>query len=179
MSIFIETERLVLRNFEPADWSDMYEYLALPEIFEFEPGEPLDGDEAVELAFERSKSDTYIAVELRSTGKMIGHLYFSRHEPHEHEVWEIGYIFNPSHQRKGYASEASAGIISHAFRNLGARRVVSYCDPRNTASWKLLEKIGMRREGHFVRNHFSKRDQEGNPLWHDTYAYAVLRDEFE
>jgi [ribosomal protein S5]-alanine N-acetyltransferase len=178
MSIYLETERLILRNFLPDDWSDMYEYLALPEIFEFEPGEPFDGDEAVELAEERSKGDTFIAVDLASTGKMIGHLYFSRNEPLEHASWELGFIFNPAYHRNGYAREACAKIIDYAFMQLGAHRIVSYCNPLNTASWKLLEKIGMRREGHFVQNLFNKRDPYGNPAWHDTFAYAVLKDEW-
>lgn len=179
MSIEIETERLVLRNFQPNDWSDLYEYLALPEIFEFELGEPLNGDEVVELAEERSHGDTFIAVDLKETGKMIGHLYFCANEHAGISTWELGFIFNPAFHRRGYGSEAASGIISYAFANLGANRIVSYCNPLNTASWKLLEKIGMRREGHFIGNLFVKKDSDNQPLWHDTYAYAVLRSEWQ
>ena len=51
------------------------------------------------------------------------------------------------------------------------------CDPRNTSSWKLLEKAGFRREAYFRQNVFFRRDENGEPVWKDTDMYAVLRDE--
>lgn len=58
------------------------------------------------------------------------------------------------------------------------RRIVARCDPENTASWRLLERLGMRREGCLRRNIWFKTDREGRPLWLDTYEYALLQEEY-
>ena len=60
----------------------------------------------------------------------------------------------------------------------GAHRVYAECDPRNTASWKLLEKVGMRREAHLKKNIWFHRDAHGAPIWKDTYIYAITEDDF-
>ncbi|OQB23383.1 MAG: hypothetical protein BWY11_01988 [Firmicutes bacterium ADurb.Bin182] len=52
------------------------------------------------------------------------------------------------------------------------------CNPQNTASWKVLERLNMRREGHLLKNVWFKKDEQGNPVWLDTYLYAILRDEW-
>ena len=60
-----------------------------------------------------------------------------------------------------------------------ARAVVTaMCNPLNTASWKLMERLGMRREGHLIQNIWFKRDERGEPIWSDTYEYAILADEW-
>jgi RimJ/RimL family protein N-acetyltransferase len=58
-------------------------------------------------------------------------------------------------------------------------RVVSHCNPQNVASWKLLEKIGFHREGLLRKNIYFRKDEAGNPLWWDSYAYARLEDRNE
>jgi len=56
-------------------------------------------------------------------------------------------------------------------------RVVAHCNPENTASWRLLEKIGFRREGLLRQDVFFRRDAGGEPLWADTCVYALLAPE--
>ncbi|MBN2533674.1 MAG: GNAT family N-acetyltransferase [Spirochaetales bacterium] len=170
----IETERLFIRKFIKNDWADLYEYLSLKEIYVFEPGEPVSRDEAKRLADERSKGDDFLAVVLKERNKMIGHLYFHHEDPKEYMTWELGYIFNPVYQRKGYCTEACKHIIDYAFKQLNAHRIVSYCNPKNIASWRVLEKTGMKREGYFREKAFFRRDENGNPLWHDCLAYGLL-----
>jgi len=58
-------------------------------------------------------------------------------------------------------------------------RVMAHCNPENIASWKVLEKIGMRREGNFRRNIFFKTAADGTPLWVDTFEYAILKDDIK
>jgi RimJ/RimL family protein N-acetyltransferase len=50
------------------------------------------------------------------------------------------------------------------------------CNPENADSWRLLERLGMRREGFFRKKAFFRTDEAGNPLWHDAYEYAVLEE---
>ena len=93
-------------------------------------------------------------------------------------TWEIGFIFNPSFQNQGYATEASRALINYAFRELGAHRVVGFCSRENTASWRVLEKCGMTREGLRRKNAFFRKDKDGRPVWQDSYQYAVLEEDF-
>ena len=170
----IETDRLIIRGFDANDWQDLFEYLSDPAIYTYEPGEPINLQQAQELARQRSAGRDFWAVVLRQEGKVIGHLHLKRIEPLELLTWELGYIFNPAFQRRGYASEASHALVRHAFSNFGAHRIVAYCNPENTASWKLLERVGFRREGLLRQNIYFRRTADGNPLWIDTYEYGML-----
>jgi RimJ/RimL family protein N-acetyltransferase len=170
----IPTERLILRNFRSGDWKELHAYLSLPETYRFEPGSPISEDEARLMAAERSRGDTFIAVESSPEGKLLGHLYFNLTEPAKFRTWELGYIFNPLYQGRGYCTEACRAIISHAFSALDAHRIVAFCDPLNPASWKVLERLGMRREGEFKQKAFFRSDASGAPLWHDCWAYGIL-----
>jgi RimJ/RimL family protein N-acetyltransferase len=172
----IETQRLVVRPFRPDDWRDLHAYLSLPETYEFEPGEPVDSGQARAMADDRSRDHAFLAVELRAEGRMVGHLYFHQVEPAELRTYELGYIFNPRYQRKGYATEAARALVGHAFAVMGAHRVIAHCNPANTASWRVLEKVGFVREGHLRRNVFFRVDGDGRPRWQDTFEYGLLND---
>ena len=170
----IETDRLIIRGFDANDWQDLFEYLSDPAIYTYEPGEPINHQQAQELARQRSAGSDFWAVVLRQEGKVIGHLHLKRIEPLELLTWELGYIFNPAFQRRGYASEAAQALVRYAFSDFGAHRIVAYCNPENTASWKLLERAGFRREGLLRKNIYFRKAANGGPLWIDTYEYGIL-----
>ena len=170
----IETERLLIRQHLSSDWQDLFEYLSLPETYIFEPGDPISQAVAKELSIERSKGLSFLPVILKIENKMIGHLSFQQIEPKEFLTWELGYIFNPKYHNSGYATEASRAILKYGFEKYHAHRIVAYCNPENMASWKVLEKIGMKREGYFKKKAFFRRDKNNNPIWHDCYAYGIL-----
>ena len=172
----IETDRLLIRKFKVADYNDLYEYLSDPVTYVFEPGSPVSLDEAKVLARQRSKGNDFFAVVLKQNNKMIGHLYLEHLEPKERLTWELGYIFNPAYQRKGYASEASAALADYTFKNFKVHRIMARCNPDNIASWKLLERIGFKREGYFKKWGFIHRDDNGNPIWTDAYEYSRLEE---
>jgi ribosomal-protein-alanine N-acetyltransferase len=172
----IETKRLVVRRFSPDDYRDLFEYLSEPVIYAFEPGKPVSIEEAKSLALERSKGSDFLAVELKDKKKMIGHLYFKQAEPLWLQTWELGYIFNPKFQRRGYGSEAAAGLTAYGFEKNNIHRIMARCNPQNTASWKLLEKVGFKREGCFRKYGFVHTDENGSPIWMDAYEYSLLRD---
>jgi RimJ/RimL family protein N-acetyltransferase len=175
----IETERIIVRRFVADDWTDLHAYLSLAATYRFEPGGPVGVDEAKSLAVRRASADDFFAVCLKAAGgSVVGHVFLGRAEPGEFMTWELGYIFNPRYHNQGLCSEASRLVVAHAFERLHAHRVVAYCDPLNIASWRVLEKVGLRREGYFRKNAFFRRDQDGNPLWHDSLCYAILAEEF-
>ena len=92
--------------------------------------------------------------------------YFGDH------TYEIGWVFHPEYQGKGYASEAARAVLAFGFNKMKLHRIIATCQPENTASHRVMEKIGMRREG-FLKMH--PHDNE----WWDEYYYAVLEEEWE
>ena len=177
MSIF-ETDRLVIRNFCSDDWKDLYEYLSQEAVVKFEPYGVFTEDACKQEAINRSGNDAFWAVCLKYGHKLIGNLYFQQQEPKSFLTWEIGYVFNPAYYGKGYATEACQGILKFGFEQLGAHRIIGRCNPENTASWKLLERLSMRREGHYKKTVFFKKTPDGKPIWHDAYEYSILEEEF-
>ena len=88
-------------------------------------------------------------------------------------TYELGWVIAPAYQRHGYASEAAQALRDYCFANLNAHRVIATCQPDNPASYRVMEKIGLRREGHF-RQCIQRSETE----WWDEYFYALLRDEW-
>ena len=171
----IETERLIIRGFVPGDWPDLHEYLSQESVVEYEPYGVFTVEGSRREAAARSKDDRYLAVCLKDGGKLIGNLYLSERD---YETWELGFVFNANYQGMGYASESAQALIGDAFKNRSARRITANCNPLNARSWRLLERLGMRREGHMLKTVWFKRDDEGRPIWHDTYAYGILAEEW-
>lgn len=172
----METERLQIRRFTPEDWQDLYEYLSLPEVVHYEPYGVYSQEQAKEEAVSRSQNPDFWAVCLKSTGKCIGNLYLAKQGQ---DTWELGYVFHTAYQGKGYATEAAEAMMDDLFTKGAAHRIVAMCDPRNIASWRLLERLHLRREGILLQNVWFEKDEEGNPLWKDTYEYAILREEWQ
>lgn len=100
-------------------------------------------------------------------------------EKREFDTWVLGYVFNKDHHGKGYATEAAKALLVDLFANGGAHRVIAMCNTLNTASWKLLERLGMCREGHLHKNVWFSKDENGNPKWQDNYEYAILKENFQ
>ena len=90
----------------------------------------------------------------------------------EHYRAEIGYTLARDHQGQGFASEAVSRLLDYAFDVLGLHRVIAIADCRNKPSWVLLERVVLRREGHFLEGVWFKGE------WSDEYLYAVLKDEW-
>jgi RimJ/RimL family protein N-acetyltransferase len=166
----LSTERLIIRPFLESDYQDLYEYLSLPETYRFEPGKPITLNEAKKFCKKRAKGTNFWAAILKNNQKL---------GPKFLLAWEIGYIFNPTFQNQGYATEAVQTIIKYAFKELGAHRIVGHCSPDNIPSWKVLEKCGMRREGKLRKNFLLRNDEKGNPIWLDSYEYAILDEDFK
>jgi RimJ/RimL family protein N-acetyltransferase len=175
---YIETERLVIRDFEPDDWKDLFDYLSRPEVVKFEPYEVFTEAQCKEEAVRRSSQEFFRAVCLKNTGQLIGNVYFNRQEPKTFATWELGYVFNSKYWGHGYAAESCRAVLNHAFTRLQTRRVVAECNTQNTASWKLLERLHLRREGHYLKKSYFKCDENGNPIWQDVFEYAILSDEW-
>lgn len=171
--MIIETERLILRMFKDTDYDDLYEYLKQLENDEFEGYPGITYENGKEHLAYRVGSDEFYAIELKDTGKVIGNIYCGKRD---FEAREVGYIINKKYQKSGYASEALYAVMCECFK-VGVHRIFAKCDPRNICSWKLLEKVGMAREAFLHKNIYFHKDENGNPIWKDTYIYARLNEQ--
>lgn len=168
----METERLILRKYCKDDLQDLYEYLSDEEVVRYEPYKPMTLAEAESNLEWRISTDEMIAVELKATGKMIGNVYLGKRD---FDSLEIGYVFNKRYQRNGYAKESCKALIEKAFTD-GVHRIYAECDPQNESSWKLLEALGFEREAHLRQNVYFWKDEDDNPIWKDTFIYAIINE---
>ena len=166
-----ETNRLILRRYTSDDLSDLYEYLSDEEVVKFEPYKPMSLEETKDNLNWRIGTDEMIAVELKETHKMIGNIYLGKRD---FNSLELGYVFNRRYWGKGYAKESCEAIIQRSFQN-GVHRIYAECDPQNINSWKLLESIGFEREAYLKQNVYFWTDEQGQPIWKDTFIYARLK----
>jgi RimJ/RimL family protein N-acetyltransferase len=168
----IETPRLHLRAIAASDWPALFAYMSDPRVTTYLPEGVLDEEASRAFALEQSGKDgKSVAVIEKASGQMIGHMPF--HPWFVQETWEIGWAFGRAHQGKGYATEAAQALLAHAFGALKAHRVIATCQPDNPASWRVAEKLGLRREGHFRACIY-----RAPGIWWDEYFYALLAEEY-
>ena len=170
-----ETTRLILRPFEEKDYDDLYEFLSQRKDAQFEAYPDITYENGREHLSYRLGSGDFYAMELKETGKVIGNIYYGKRD---FDAREIGYIVNKNYQRRGYAAEALRAVLCRGFAE-GLHRAYAECAPRNECSWRLLEKIGFRREALLRQNVWFQKDNAGNPIWQDTYVYAMLAQDYE
>lgn len=166
----LKTERLVIRKFKSEDWQAVYEYTSNPEVMKYIPEGFFTEEAAKEFIRENTKKAEHFPVLLKNGDVLIGHLAF--HKYFGDHTYEIGWVFNPKFYNKGYASEAAYAVLKYGFEELGLHRIIATCQPENPASYRVMEKIGMRREGCF-----KKCIPHGDEWW-DEYYYAILKEEW-
>ncbi|MDD3339508.1 MAG: GNAT family N-acetyltransferase [Lachnospiraceae bacterium] len=172
----MDTGRLQIRKFTQNDLAAIYEYLSDPEVVKYEPYPPLSQEQCGKYLSQMADSKDFWAVCLRGSGKLAGQVYLSEKEQN---TWEVGYVFNRKYQNQGMASEAVHALISYIFERRNAHRVVANCNPDNTPSWRLLERLGFRKEGYLKENVYFNTDEQDNPIWQDTFEYGVLCSEWD
>ena len=175
----IETARLLLREFEEDDWRAVHEYGSDPEVVTFVPWGPNTEEESrdfiarqIALQGEHPRNHYGFAVILKHQNQLIGSIGLNVTSRDNREGW-IGYCFTRSLWRRGYATEAAQAVVAFGFKQLGLHRIFATCDVENMASARVLQKTGMRREGH-LREHNWQKGQ-----WRDSFLYAVLEQDWK
>lgn len=159
----IETARLTLRFFAPADFDDLCAYQSRPDVARYlhwHARDPVQVRQALEQQCGETSLETEgdwltFAVVWREAGRVIGEVGL-RSLSREHRLGETGFIFNPDYKGRGLATEAAVAMLALGFDSLRWHRIIGSCDARNDRSARLMERIGMRREAHFVENEFVK-----------------------
>jgi RimJ/RimL family protein N-acetyltransferase len=181
--IFLETERLVLRQFTHDDVDDLVELDGDPEVMRFiNGGRPTPREEIEEDVlpaflryYERDAGHGFWAAVERSTGRFVGWFHLRPAEGAPPGEVELGYRLRRSAWGKGYATEGSRALIDKAFVELGVERVVAFTMVVNVASRRVMEKAGLRfvRVFHQPWPDYIEGEEEGD------VEYALLRSEWD
>jgi len=175
--MFLEPARLLLREFQVEDFDAIHRYASDPEVCRFStwgPNTHEDTREFIENVLGEQSSNPRnhftLAIVIRGSNELIGACSLTRTERLQ---GEIGYSINHDYWGSGFASEAAQAMLIFAFKTLNLHRVYATCRPSNIGSIRVLEKIGMRREGHLLEHLFFKGK------WHDSFLYAILCSELK
>ncbi len=168
----LKTERLSLRVLNMDDKEQFFKYRSNPEIYRFQSWKPSSIEEIeafieLNLAAIPNTPCTWLqlAVCLKD-GRLIGDIGI--HFLDDGCQVELGYTISPDYQGRGYAREAVQAVIDFLFFSLGKHRITASVDPGNLSSIKLLEKMGFRKEAHFVKSYLMDNE------WCDDCVYALL-----
>jgi len=149
----IETERLLLREFELSDVEGMFELDSNPNVHRYVGNKPIShiDESQAYIEFVQQQYATYgtgrWAVILKETNEFLGWsgIKFITNEINNHkDFYEIGYRFIEKHWGKGYATEAGKVFVNYAFNELKADALYAYADAGNENSRKILEKLGLK-----------------------------------
>jgi RimJ/RimL family protein N-acetyltransferase len=179
MSFMLESDRLCIRRFQDSDFDPFWKYRNDPEVARYQGWElPYSREKAQEFIVEMKVKRLSMqgewfqaAVEDKISGEMLGDVafYLKKGEPQAY----IGYTIARPHWRKGYGLEATHCLLVYLFGELDLHRVIAVTDVENIASSRMLERMGFRREAHFIENLIFKG------AWASEYYYAMLKREWE
>ena len=177
----LETERLILRPLEENDFEAVHAYASVAENVQFMvwgPNEELHTKAFILQAIMKSKeipcNNYQYAAVLKSGGKLIGACNIAISSEDEAE---IGWILHRNYWKQGFGTEMGNRILEFGFGELGLHRIIAHCDTENYGSYRVMERIGMRREGCFLEGRPANKFSDKK--YGDEYSYAILRDEWE
>jgi len=171
----LETARLTLRPFVEGDFEAMHAMRSNPDVVRYLYEDPFTPEQTRDLLtrkmavprWEKEGDWFSVAAVERASGLMVGDMALSWASERDRTA-EIGFVFDPRHQGKGFATEAARALVDWAFRTAGLHRVTGRLEARNIASSRVLEKLGFRLEAHFVENEWVKEE------WQSELVYSIL-----
>ena len=167
----LRTERLILREYRTTDFDAVHAFASDPKVatfVEWGPNQPddtrafLEACAADQVARPRTR---YTLAVTEPGGAPFGSVGLETRGAHHADM---GYVIRREQWGHGFASEAAAAILRFGFSKLGLHRIQATCRPENLASIRVLEKVGMIREG-YLHDHLLIRGR-----WHDSLLYASI-----
>jgi RimJ/RimL family protein N-acetyltransferase len=160
------------------DWRDIHRYTSDPAVVQFLDWGPnteqqTRADVGASIARRNSvpRLDLFLVATLRESDQVIGGcgLGIAKENP---TAASLGFLFNRECWGKGYATECATAMLRFGFERLRLHRVSASCDVLNVSSCRVLEKLGMVREGHLRDGRY----HQGR--WRDSFVYGILAEEF-
>jgi RimJ/RimL family protein N-acetyltransferase len=187
----LNSKRLILTPYK-IDFCEEYFLLKqLQETHRYNYTPVLSKQEASGYVKKLSEYDYYnpkgrleLVIILKDTQNFIGFIGFKDDEYTPSSSAEIFFTLHPDYFNKGLGTEAVRTMIDFGFNTLGLHRIWAGSTCENIGSWKIMEKIGMRRESHWIADRpkpgkwIPNKGFEKSNLWEDGYGYAILMDEF-
>lgn len=170
MKLLLQTERLIIRDYQKEDVKEALGYLGNEEAMYYLPEDVMTLEEIEIFIKKQENKKEYYAVVLKETNQLLGHLYFAPF--FGNHSYEIGWVFNPNFHKKGYASEAAEALMDYGFKELEIHRMIATCQPENIGSNKMMCHLDMRLEGKF------KQCIPVADGWWDENYYAILASEW-
>ncbi len=168
----------MLRDLSRDYWQAVHSYASDPEVVRYMDWGPNTEKEtrnfiqrAIDNKEEQPRRNYTLAIVLKTEDKLIGGCGINVSNPDNREGW-IGYGLNRNFWGKGYGTESAKALLKFGFEELNLHRIFATCKTENTASAHVLEKIGMKREGHLREHKWTKG------RWHDSFLYAILEQEW-
>lgn len=178
--IVIETERLVLRTIEEGDATLQHRLLNTPAVMARLGGvkelHEIEAKHAKARASWAQEGFSFLMMIEKGTGELVGHCGLKRVDnplAHNQGDHEVGWLVREDRWRRGYAEEAMRAVLDWAFGRVGAPHVVALTSYSNTASWTLMQKLGMRR-----RQDLDFDDPAYPPLDRTTILYSLSAEEW-
>jgi Acetyltransferases, including N-acetylases of ribosomal proteins len=177
----LETQRLILRPFTQEDHKSVHQYASVPDNVKYMVWGPNDEDATKKFLCECEEKWAAqpilayeFAIVLKSEAKVIGGCGIYRNN----NVGEamLGWILHRDFWMQGYMPEAAKALLQYGFDKLKLHRIYAICNTENYGSYRVMEKIGMRREAHFIKNRFGRVCD--TMQWYDEYHYAILEEEW-
>ena len=174
----IKTDRLFIRPIKLDDKELIFEYRSDSITNKYQGWIPESIDDVIEFIGKVAKKvnlpNTWFQLVIleKETNTLIGDIGIHFLDM-ENMQTEIGCTLNKNFQAKGYATEALRGVITYLFNNLQKHRITTSIDPSNTNSIKLVERLGFRKEAHFIESLYL------NGKWVDDIVYSILEKEWE
>ena len=174
----IQTARLLVRRFQDGDLTAFVEYRNDPEVARYQSWDTIPEARAAGMIQEQLLLEPGVpgqwfqfAIELKETRQLVGDCGLVVLVQDARQA-QLGITLARPHQGQGLATEAVNAVLDYAFINLDLHRVIATVDVENARSAALMERVGLRREGHFIKNAWFKGH------WSDEYLYAVLQAEW-
>ena len=169
----LSSKNIYLRPATKADYPVIKVYRQDPENCRYiRP--PESDEETMEIVMQLSKPWNLasghwngLVICLQEDDTLVGEVVF-RIEDWEHQRAEIGYRLSERAAGRGICTEAASLLIDYIIKELGFFKIVAKCDPRNISSYRVMEKLGFKREA-FFKDHYLMGDE-----WTDQYDYGLL-----
>jgi RimJ/RimL family protein N-acetyltransferase len=175
----ILTERLALRDLRDSDAGRIFEYRSRPEVSRFQSWGTESSDEIRRYIRGIANSEIgvpgswhQIGIDLLASHELIGDCGLRVLDTDPRQA-EIGITLAPEHQSRGYATEAVRALLDYIFTTFKMHRVFASVDPRNLPSIHLMERVGMRKEAHFIESLWFKDE------WVDDVVFAMLASDWK
>ena len=179
---YLETPRVIVRRFEERD---------IPHIVDYSTHGPADEHRRRNVNWELSESGVRtrwtpmatmpvdeatswlsLVVEAKALGRVVGNTGFNVTTLGDARLGMVGWFVGEAFEGNGYMTEAASALLDYLFADAAFHRIHARTSADNVRSWRLMERLGMRREAHFVRN---CHHDDG---WTDEYVYAILAEEW-